>query len=42
LATSVLGGDVTEFVIGIGRPASDSVVILLDLGAIVSNLKESP
>jgi purine-binding chemotaxis protein CheW len=41
MATTVLGGDVSEFVIGIGRPAQDSVVILLDLGAIVSNLKES-
>jgi hypothetical protein len=41
LAASVLGGDVSEFVVGIGRPSADAVVILLDLGAIVSNLKES-
>ena len=35
LATSLLGGDVSEHVIGIGRPVGD-VVVLLNLSTIVS------
>lgn len=34
IATNVLGGDVSEHVMGIGRPA-DAVVILLDLASMV-------
>lgn len=34
IATNVLGGDVSEHVMGIGRPA-DAVIILLDLGSMV-------
>ncbi len=34
VATSVLGGDVSEHVMGIGRP-DESVIILLDLGSMV-------
>lgn len=36
LATSALGGDVSEYVFGIGRPAS-GVIVLLDLGSIVAD-----
>lgn len=39
LATSVLGGEVSEHVLGIGRPEG-SVVILLDLASIVSRSRE--
>jgi purine-binding chemotaxis protein CheW len=41
VASSVLGGEVSEHVVGIGHPTPDAVVILLDLMAIVSHLKES-
>jgi purine-binding chemotaxis protein CheW len=42
VATSVLGGEVSEHVLGIGRPApGDSVMILLDLASIVGHSKEA-
>lgn len=41
LATGVLGGEVSEHVLGIGRPTSDTIVVLLDLAMIVGKLKES-
>jgi purine-binding chemotaxis protein CheW len=40
LATAVLGGEVSEHVLGIGRPP-DGVVILLDLGSIVTRSREA-
>lgn len=40
LATSVLGGEVSEHVLGIGRPDS-GVVILLDLVSIVTKPREA-
>jgi purine-binding chemotaxis protein CheW len=36
LATTALGGDVSEYVFGIGRPPS-GVIVLLDLGSIVAD-----
>ncbi len=39
LATSVLGGEVSEHVLGIGRP-EEGVVILLDLVSIVTKTRE--
>jgi purine-binding chemotaxis protein CheW len=39
LATSVLGGEVSEHVLGIGRPET-GVVILLDLVSIVTKTRE--
>lgn len=41
IASNVLGGDLSEHVVGIGRPSADMPIILLDLGAIVANVKES-
>jgi chemotaxis signal transduction protein len=39
LATAVLGGEVSEHVLGIGRPGpGDDVIILLDLATIVGQL----
>jgi purine-binding chemotaxis protein CheW len=36
VASNVLGGDISEHVLGIGRPAGEPVLVLLDLGSIVS------
>ena len=41
MATSVLGGDVSEHVLGVGRPDPTSVIILLDLGSVVGHLKDA-
>jgi purine-binding chemotaxis protein CheW len=40
IATSVLGGEISEHVLGIGRPEG-SVVILLDLVSIVTRTREA-
>jgi purine-binding chemotaxis protein CheW len=40
LAPAVLGGDVSEHVLGLGRPDPENVIILLDLGSVVGHLKE--
>lgn len=36
IASNVLGGDLSEHVVGIGRPSAEMPIILLDLGAIVA------
>ena len=41
VATSVLGGDVSEHVFAVGRPSSDSILVLLDLGSVVGETRES-
>lgn len=40
-ASTAFGTEVSEHVIGMGRPTPDEVMILIDLGAIVGNVKES-
>jgi purine-binding chemotaxis protein CheW len=41
LAAGVLGGDVSEHVMGIGRPKDGPVIVLLDIRSLVSSGKES-
>ncbi len=41
MATSVLGGDVSEHVLGVGRPDPENVIILLDLGSVVGHLRDT-
>ncbi|MEZ4224425.1 MAG: chemotaxis protein CheW [Polyangiaceae bacterium] len=41
LAVGVLGGEVSEHVMGIGRPQHGPVIVLLDIRSLVSSGKES-
>ncbi len=41
VATTVLGGDVSEHVFAVGRPSPDSILVLLDLGSVVGESRES-
>ncbi len=40
LAAGVLGGDVSEHVMGVGRPQTGPVIVLLDIRSLVSSGKE--
>ncbi len=40
LAAGVLGGDVSEHVMGVGRPNTGPVIVLLDIRSLVSSGKE--
>ncbi len=41
IASNVLGGDPSEHVLGVGRPDDDLVLVLLDIGSVMSSRKEA-